>query len=122
MKFTTNEQTGHQQATFSSELLSISDTVMQNSNNKNFKVVGLKFKDSHGVIQKSTGIIYEGNYSKGVEVGRDYLTTATLVGKDVYLQMSHLESLDGRADASMFAFEAAEAEVKADKTVETKKS
>ena len=98
---------GNEQFTFEGKLLSIGSTILQNSNLKNYKLVNIEFADVNGVVQQATASIYEGNYSKGIEVGKSYLTTATVVGTEVWLQMSHLESNAGRASVSMFLAEAA---------------
>jgi len=102
---------GNEQFTFEGKLLSIGDTILQNSNEKNYKLVNLEFADINGVIQKASAAIYEGNYSKGIEVGKSYLTTATIGEKDgkpvVYLQMSHLIAGAGFASVNMFLAEAA---------------
>lgn len=98
---------GNQQFTFDGKLLSIGETILQNSNEKNFKLVNIEFADVNGVVQTASAAIYEGNYSKGIEVGKSYLTTATIVEDKVYLQMSHLIAGAGLASVSMFLAEAA---------------
>jgi hypothetical protein len=97
---------GNEQFTFEGKLLSIGSTILQNSNLKNYKLVNLEFADVNGVVQQASAAIYEGNYSKGVEVGKSYLTTATIVGDKAYLQMSHLIAGAGFASVSMFLAEA----------------
>ena len=98
---------GNEQFTFEGKLLSIGTTVLQNVNKKNYKLVNIEFADVNGVIQTASAAIYEGNYSKGIEVGKSYLTTATIVGDKVFLQMSHLVAGAGFAAVSMFLAEAA---------------
>ena len=98
---------GNQLFTFEGKLLSIGTTILQNSNKKNYKIVNIEFADVNGVVQTASAACYEGNYSKGIEVGKSYLTTATVVGTEVWLQMSHLEANAGRASVSMFLAEAA---------------
>lgn len=106
--FKTNPTTGRPQAQFQAVLKSISEKTLQNTNNKNYKVVGVEFENAAGVKQLASAAIYEGNYSKGVEVGKSYLTTVTIAeGGQAYLQMSHLESA-ALATADDFAFDAAE--------------
>jgi hypothetical protein len=113
MKSIGNNAQGNAQFTFEGKLLSIGDTILQNSNKKNYKLVNLEFADVNGVVQKASAAIYEGNYSKGIEVGKSYLTTATIVEGKVYLQMSHLIAGAGFASINMFLAEAAiEATVK----------
>lgn len=113
MRTQKNEQTGQVEVVFSAELLTLSENVLQNSNDKNYKVAGIKFKDKNGTIQKSTAMIYEGNYQHGLEIGKDYLATASK-GDDgnVYIRLSHLEYVDNRATVDMFNFSTSE--VKAD--------
>ena len=93
---------GNQQFTFEGTLLSVGTTVLQNSNKKNYKIANIEFADVNGVIQTATAAIYEGNYSKGIKVGKEYLTTATIVGDKAWLQMSHLVAGAGVATVSMF--------------------
>lgn len=94
---------------FNAKLLSISEKVLQNSNGKNYKVATVEFEDVSGTIRQQSAAIYEGNYQYGVEVGKSYLCTATIVGDLAYLQMSHLLAGSGPAEASMF-FKASAAE------------
>ena len=98
---------GNEQFTFEGKLLSVGTTVLQNANKKNYKLVNIEFADVNGVVQTASAAIYEGNYSKGIEVGKSYLTTATIVGDKVFLQMSHLIAGAGFAAVSMFLAEAA---------------
>lgn len=93
---------GNEQFTFEATLLRVGTATLQNANAKNYKLVDVEFADVNGEVQKATAAVYEGNYSHGIEVGKKYLTTATIVGDQVYLQMSHLETSAGRAAVSMF--------------------
>lgn len=108
-QFKPNPVTGLQQAQFQAKLISTpSEKTLQNSNGKNFKVVTIEFENSKGETVRRSASIYEGNYSKGnLTVGKTYLTTATISGKDVYLQMSHLENAS-RAELDDFAVASAE--------------
>ena len=105
--FKTNPVTNLPQAQFQAVLKSISEKTLQNSNQKNYKVVGVEFENASGSKQLASAAIYEGNYSKGIEVGKSYLTTVTISEGKAYLQMSHLESA-ALATAEDFAFDAAE--------------
>lgn len=115
-QFKANPTTGLPQAQFQAVLKSISEKTLQNSNNKNYKVVGVEFENAAGVKQLASAAIYEGNYSKGIEVGKSYLTTVTIAEGKAYLQMSHLESA-ALATAEDFAFDAAEVGVAANAAV-----
>lgn len=107
-EFKTNPVTGLQQAQFQAKLISApSEKTLQNSNKKNFKVVTIEFENSKGEKVQRSASIYEGNYSKGISVGKTYLTTATISGQNVYLQMSHLENAS-RAELDDFAVASAE--------------
>lgn len=119
-QFKANPTTGLPQAQFQAVLKSISEKTLQNSNNKNYKVVGVEFENARGEKQLASAAIYEGNYSKGIEVGKSYLTTVTIAEVDgekrAYMQMSHLESA-ALATAEDFAFDAAEVGVAANAAV-----
>ena len=98
---------GNQQFTFGGKLLSLGTTELKNSNDKTYRIANIEFTDINGEIQKASAAIYAKNLEHGVEVGKEYLTTATITadaaGKPtVYLQMSHLEANAGRAEVSMF--------------------
>ena len=104
-KFTwsVNPVTGLQQAQFQAKLIKApSETTLQNSNKKNFKIVTVEFENSKGEKVQRSAAIYEGNYKNEICVGKSYLTTATISGKEVYLQMSHLENAT-RAQMEDFA-------------------
>lgn len=98
---------GNQQFTFAGKLLSLGTTELKNSNDKIYRIANIEFTDINGEIQKASAAVYAKNLEHGVEVGKEYLTTATIAadatGKPtVYLQMSHLEANAGRAEVSMF--------------------
>lgn len=114
--FKANPTTGVPQAQFSATLKSIGTTLLQNTNQKNYKIVSVEFENANGTKQLASAAIYEGNYSKGIEVGKSYLTTVSVVEGKAYLQMSHLESA-ALATAEDFAFDASEVGVAANTTV-----
>jgi len=97
---------GNQQFTFAGKLLSLGTTELKNSNDKTYRIANIEFTDVNGEIQKASAAIYAKNLEHGVEAGKEYLTTATISGDQVYLQMSHLEASAGRAQVSMFLAEA----------------
>ncbi len=110
--FKPNATTGVPQAQFPAVLKSIGTTILQNSNQKNYKIVSIEFENANGTKQLASAAIYEGNYSKGIEVGKTYLTTVSVVDGKAYLQMSHLENA-AMATADDFGFDAAEVGVAA---------
>ena len=116
MKKITNPVTGQTEYQFEGKLLrELSETTLQNSNGKNYKIATIEFTDVNGVIQKASAMIYEGNYSKGVTVGKEYVCTARKgADNQVYIQMSHLEANADRATTDMFdSFEEEAAPVRA---------
>lgn len=107
MKFTfkKNPTTDNPTAQFQAKLVSeLSENVLQNTNKKNYRICTVEFENSKGEIQRASAAIYEGNYSKGVTVGKTYLTEVTIINGQAYLQMSHLENA-ARATADAFGFE-----------------
>lgn len=103
-EFKPNPVTGLQQAQFQAKLISApSEKTLQNSNGKSYKICTVEFENSKGVSVRRSASIYQGNYEKGnITVGKSYLTTATISGQNVYLQMSHLENAT-RAELDDFA-------------------
>ena len=92
---------------FGAKMISeLSQTTRENSNGKKFKVCTIEFVDINGEIQKVAAMVYEGNYSKGLEVGETYLATARK-GDDgrAYIQMSHLPYTGNTATTDMFGFD-----------------
>lgn len=117
MKFTfkPNPTTGVPQAQFSATLKSIGTTILQNTNGKNYKIVSVEFENAANKKQLASAAIYEGNYSKGIEVGKTYLTTVSINEGKAYLQMSHLENA-AQATLDDFGFDTAELGVTATAT------
>jgi len=88
----------------------LSETTLQNSNGKNYKLCVVEYTNKAGVVKQANAAVYEGNYSKGeLTVDTEYLCTATVVDnggkKVVYMQMSHLVAGAGFADADDFEVE-----------------
>lgn len=105
MKFEINETTNNQEASFGAKLLSISQKQLENSNGTLYRIANIEFEDINGNTQKSSAMVYEGNYNYGMEIGKTFLAKATLSGGQVYLQVSHLEFNGSRATVDMFGFE-----------------
>ncbi len=100
-----NEQTGVEEMKFGGKLISISDKVLTNVNNKNYKVVTIEFEDVNGKEARCSALCYEGNYQHGVDLGETYLCVATPTEQGVIVKMSHLTYNGERATADMFGFE-----------------
>lgn len=104
MKTIINKQTGETQINFTAELLSVSDKVFTNVNGTEFRAGNISFKDVHGKTQKSSCMIYEKNYAKGMEIGGLYLATASNTDKGVIVTVSNLSASAPKAEANMFGF------------------
>ena len=105
MKFEINETTNNQEASFGAKLLSISEKPLKNANGTIYKIANIEFEDINGKTQKSSAMVYEGNYNYGMEIGKTFLAKATLSSGSVYLTVSHLEYNGTRATVDMFGFE-----------------
>ena len=90
------------QAQFSAKLLSISEREFSNSNDKNYKVATIEFADVNSEIQRTSCLIYEGNYKHGMTIGQSYLATATKTDQGPIIQLSHLQGTADRPTADMF--------------------
>ena len=113
MNFSINPTTGNQEANFSAKLLSISEKTLVNSNDKNYKIATIEFKDINNETQRTSAFIYEGNYKYGMTIGESYLATASQVSDGVIVRLSHLVSNGNRPNADMFGFEAVATEITA---------
>lgn len=101
-----NEVTKKWEVQFPATLLSISDSPLTNQNGKNYLVGTVRYKNVKGESKTASAVIYEGNYSKGMEVGETYLCTANQDDKgNTYLRLSHLMQTE-RASADDFDFSA----------------
>lgn len=105
MKFEINEVTNNQEASFGAKLLSMSQKPLENANGTLYRIANIEFEDINGNTQKSSAMVYEGNYNYGMEIGKTFLAKATLSAGQVYLQVSHLEFNGTRATVDMFGFE-----------------
>ena len=111
-----NPMTGQTEWHFAGKLLKeLSEVTLQNSNRKNYKLATIEFVDAQAVVQTASAMIYEGNYSKGVTVGKEYNCVARKgTDNQIYIQMSHLEPNANRATIDMFGdFEEVAAPAKA---------
>jgi hypothetical protein len=105
MKFEINETTNNQEASFGAKLLSMSEKPLENTNGTIYRIANIEFEDINGKTQKSSAMVYEGNYNYGMEIGKTFLAKATLSEGQVYLTVSHLEFNGTRATVDMFGFE-----------------
>ena len=105
MKFEINETTNNQEASFGAKLLSMSEKPLENTNGTIYRIANIEFEDINGKTQKSSAMVYEGNYNYGMEIGKTFLAKATLSAGQVYLTVSHLEYNGTRATVDMFGFE-----------------
>jgi len=108
MRNVKNEQTGVVEKQFGGTLISISDKILKNSNGKEYKVATVEFEDINEKVQRCTALVYEGNYSKGIEEGETYLCTATPTEQGVIVKMSHLTYNGDRATPDMFGMDVVE--------------
>ena len=102
--FEINERTGNQETEFEATLLSLGENVRENANGTKYKIANIEFADVNGELQKTTAMVYAGNYNYGMEEGKTYLSKATLSGDQVYITMSHLQFNTSRPTVDMFGF------------------
>ncbi len=96
-------QTNSNEISFQGKLISFSSTPKANVNGTMFRNATIEFANIHGEVVQRRGIIYEKNFSYGMEAGKDYLTLARNTENGVLLQMSHLSSA-AAATADDFGF------------------
>jgi len=70
MKFEINETTNNQEASFGAKLLSMSQKPLENANGTIYRIANIEFEDINGNTQKSSAMVYEGNYNYGMEIGK----------------------------------------------------
>ena len=98
-----NPETGETEFQFNATLLKIGKSVLENANEKLFKVVTLKFNLPDGEEVERTAMCYQSNYKHGVEPGKDYLCNLSFDEEgNPQIRMSHLTNAD-RASAADFA-------------------
>ena len=98
-----NLKTGESEFSFNATLLKIGENVIQNSNDKDYKIVTLGFQLPSGDEVQRTAICYQANYSYGIEVGKDYLSNLSFDSKgEPQIRISHLMNAD-RASAEDFS-------------------
>ncbi len=98
-----NPETGETEFQFNATLLKIGKSVLENANEKLFKVVTLKFNLPDGEEVERTAICYQSNYQYGVEEGKDYLCNLSYDNEgNPQIRMSHLSN-SSRATAADFS-------------------
>ena len=98
-----NEKTGEREFLFNAKLLQIGEKTLENSNDKEYKIVTLKFNLPNGDEVERTAMCYASNYEYGIEPGKDYLCNLSLSEEgNPQIKMSHLNNAD-RATADDFS-------------------
>jgi len=98
-----NSETGEAEFLFNATLLKIGKSVLENSNEKLFKVVTLKFNLPDGEEVERTAMCYQSNYQYGIEEGKNYLCSLSFdENGNPQIRMSHLSNAD-RATADDFS-------------------
>lgn len=91
---------------FAAKLTSIASTPMENVNGKKFYPCSIEFADKNGEIQKTSAMMYEGNYNHGVTVGEEYAASAVKTSQGVLVRVSHLSPIVAdRPNETMFDFD-----------------
>ena len=97
-----NLKTGESEFSFNATLLKIGENVIQNSNQKDYKIVTLGFQLPNGEEVQRTAMCYASNYEYGIEEGKNYLCNLSFTEDgEAQLSMSHLMNAD-RASAEDF--------------------
>jgi hypothetical protein len=78
MNFSKNTLTGNMEANLGGKLISISSEVRTNKNGTDYRLANIEIVKADGKKAVVTSIVYEKNFSYGMQVGQTYLTTATL--------------------------------------------
>jgi hypothetical protein len=100
-----NEVTGNPEIAIGFKFKSISETVLKNSNGKEYRIVTGTVTDKDGKEKLVSGAMYQKNYSKAtLAEGDTLLAVASKVGDQVYIQVSHLPFGGERATVDMFDF------------------
>lgn len=102
LKFSINPVSNQEEANFNAQLVSVGDTLLKNSNGKEYAIATIRVKSSN-----LTARIYKANLDYGVTPGKDYLCTATKYmdaagNMQVDIRMSHLPAGGNRIALSDF--------------------
>lgn len=104
MKFIVNPTTGQNEAQFTAKLLSVSTNKLANINGTEYRPASIEFVDVNGKKQTASCIVYEKNFSYGMEKDSSYLATASQTEKGVLITLSHLSGSADRPNEGMFGF------------------
>lgn len=86
-----NKQTGETEFLFSATLLNIGESLIQNTNGKDYKIVTLAFQLPNGKEVQRSAICYASNYEYGIEEGKSYLCNLSFDEQgEPQIRMSHL--------------------------------
>ena len=105
-----NPETKLVETDFTGKLVSISDKVLTNVNQTEYRVVTVEFTPPGADMpQPITGFMYEKNYQlgqdRGMAIGDNLLCTATNAEAGVIITVSHLIGGGIRASREMFGFD-----------------
>lgn len=78
MKFNKNAYSGNMEAVLGGKLISISSEVRENTNSTKYRLANIEIVKDNGQKAVVTSLVYEKNYAYGMEIGKTYLTTATI--------------------------------------------
>lgn len=105
-----NDQNGNTRIAFGATLLSIAEKPLELNNAKKtlYHPANIEFVDAHGVVQKTTCMIFAKNVAKGMEVGKDYHAVATLLPAGPIITLAPFAPNADRPTQDMFAIEVAD--------------
>lgn len=86
-----NEVTGKTDFNFPGKLISLGSKELENSNGKKYVVGTIEFITPAGEKVQRSAQIYKASLDQGIEVGRNYLSTASQGDNgEIYIRTSHL--------------------------------
>ena len=98
-----NQETGEKQFSFNAKLIKIGEKTLINSNDKDYKIVTLKFNLPNGEEVERSAMCYASNYEYGIKEGKNYLCRLSFSKDgDPQITMSHLNNAE-RASSSDFS-------------------
>lgn len=103
-EFSENKVTGSPECNFIGKLVSVAKEPKNNGNGTPYRACSVEFKNADEKVVQRGGLIYEKNYSYGMQVGNEYLCTARITDQGVLITVSHLQSA-ARASVDDFGFD-----------------
>jgi hypothetical protein len=88
---------------FISKLISFSNEPKPNVNGTMFRNATVEFPNINGELITRQAIVYEKNFSYGMQKGFEYITKASKTDEGVIIQVSHLQGAE-QASAEDFGF------------------